>query len=322
MQFSTRYASHWNWLLFLMCACLATTTASTPLPADDASDLKSALPAGSMALSSTPPELSATLPPAEFTLNAENDPPGGARAMDNRDVFRLSVAALAALAQAPVDSTFSSKYYQIPRDTGIGLRLGGPGGNFQSRNMIWGLTLATKYMVDHNSFQNWRFTLYSGNMIVGLIWYMNIDTHEELGSRSTDDGEIFRRTEIAEAQSGVEDLKVALNIEINDLKGPLLTLNQVMMVVVSGLSDIALYDVDQPVPYNEFMTAFASYRGKLFLSFPWPAESPPAWFRYGFILSILQKVALWYLPHRVCKPIRILIKEPRGNIAGYGTLRL
>ena len=322
MQFSTRYASDLNWSLFLMCACLATTTASTPLLADNVSDLKIALPDGSMALSTAPSGLSATLPPAEFTLSAENDPPGGARAMDNRDVFRLSVAALAALAQAPVDSTFSSKYYQIPRDTGIGLRLGGPGGTFESRNMIWGLTLATKYMVDHNSFQNWRFTLYLGNTIVGLIWYINIDTHEEAEPRSTNDLEIFRRTGNAEAQSGGEDLKVALNIEINDLKGPVLTLNQVMMVVVSGLSDIALYNVNQPVPYNEFMTAFASYRGKLFLSFPWPAESPPAWFRYGFILSILQKVALWYLPHTVCKPIRILVKDPRGSIAGYGTLRL
>ncbi|KAL8922329.1 MAG: hypothetical protein Q9172_003621 [Xanthocarpia lactea] len=322
MQFPTPCALDLIWLLFLIFPCLATTTASTRLPADDASDLKIAVPDGSMALSTAPSELSATLPPAEFTISAENDPPGGAHAMDNRDVFRLSVAALAALAQAPVDSTISSKYYQIPRDTGIGLRLGGPGGTFESRNMIWGLTLATKYMVDHNSFQNWRFTLYLGDMVVGLIWYTNVDTHEEFVSKSTNDRGIFRRTEIAEAQSGVKDLKVALNIEINDIKGPVLTLNQVMMVVVSGLSDIALYNVNQRVPYNEFMTAFASYRGKLFLSFPWPAESSPDWFRYGFILTILQKVALWYLPHTVCKPIRILIKQPRGNIAGYGTLRL
>ncbi|KAL8913351.1 MAG: hypothetical protein Q9171_001828 [Xanthocarpia ochracea] len=322
MQSSTRFASVLTWLLFLMCACLATTTASTPLPADDASDLKIALPAGIIALSTTPPELSATLPPADFTLSAENDPPGGARAIDNRDVFRLSVAALAALAQAPVDSTFSSKFYQIPRDPSIGLRLGGPGGTFESRNMIWGLTLATKYMADHNSFQNWRFTLHLEDMIVGVIWYINEGNNEEFESRSTNDREIFRRTEIAEAQSGVEGLKVGADIEIKDLQGPVLNLNQAMMVVVSGLSDIALYDVNQRVPNNEFVTAFPSYRGRLFLSFPWPAGSPPAWFTYRFILLILQKVALRYLPHTVCKPIRILIREPRGTIAGYGNLRL
>ncbi|KAL8858729.1 MAG: hypothetical protein Q9178_004817 [Gyalolechia marmorata] len=252
MQFSTRCTSDLTWLLFLMCACLATTTVSTALPANDASDLKIALPAGSMALSITPPELSATLPPAEFTISAENDPPGGARAMENRDVFRLSVAALAALAQAPVHSTFTSKYYQIPRDPSIGLRLGGPGGTFESRNMIWGLTLATKYMVDHDSFQNSRFTLYLENVIVGLIWYINEDTHEEFESKSTNDRGIFRRTEVAEGQSGVEDLKVALNIKINNLKGPVLTLNQAMMVVVSGLSDIALYDVNQRIWFYTF----------------------------------------------------------------------
>ncbi|KAL8942678.1 MAG: hypothetical protein Q9216_001532 [Gyalolechia sp. 2 TL-2023] len=288
-------------------------TASSPLPADESQSPGIAPSAGGMASSVAPYGLSATLPPADFQLSVAAGAPSGDRTISNRDVFRLSLTALGFLTKAPISSHLAAKHFVIRGGTNIGVGLGGPGGQFDSNYTIWGLVLATEYMVDRNAFGNWRFALHWRNQFVGQIWFFNGNRPSGIEADSTHDRDMSRRTEVIEAQIEVGIPGAFPDVDIMEIQGPVLTLNEVMMVVISGFSDIASHDRNERVLSNRFNTAFPPYGGKLTMSFPWPPLSGPAWFTYDFVRYMLQKLALYYLSQPNYRPIRILLVQPGGG---------
>ncbi|KAL8724457.1 MAG: hypothetical protein Q9166_007942 [cf. Caloplaca sp. 2 TL-2023] len=328
MRFMPQNTSMLAQFPILLCACLAITTTSSPLLADESSDTpKITTSAENKALSIAPPRFSAVLPPADFTFVVASGGDTGTVPIANTDIFGLSIAALAALARAPPETHFAAKRYRIPRDPNIGLSLGGPGRGFDSKYMIWGLTLATKYMVDRSQFRNWLFTLQYRNQNVGQIWFIRANpptgTPIEAGN-TTDSREISQRTDLAGASSEIENLHAVPDIDIQNISGAVMTLNEVMMVIISGLSDVAFHDKSQRIQTNFFVTRFAPYRGRLTMSFPWPRLLSPAWCTWGFMLEVLQKLALWYFRERVYKPVRLLIRSDGagGAVTGYGHLKV
>ncbi|KAL8990510.1 MAG: hypothetical protein Q9169_008104 [Polycauliona sp. 2 TL-2023] len=305
-------------LLLGLSLILTSHAASTPLPADEPV---------SIAPSITQPQLSATLPPPGFTIRVS----GGTKPIQNKDVFTLSLKKFAALAITPFHSYHPAEVLPLADNDKIALAVGGPGGVYSTNYTIWGLTLATSYTVD-TSFRNWIFKLYWQNRFVGQIWFVNgtriASSTETTATSNTTDRSISqrRRADVsAQAQSQVASLGAVPAIQFLFGTGPSLRFNEVMMVIISGLSNIAPHDIHERIPGNRFSTSWgARYRGSLNIDFAWPPGLPAAWFTYNFILFLLVRLAEWALTWALTTlypPIKIYIQEPNvGPSRGQGVL--
>ncbi|KAL9034473.1 MAG: hypothetical protein Q9180_005388 [Flavoplaca navasiana] len=306
-----------------MSLCFPTPSAPPPLPADGLGDTSLRPSPANNALTLALPELSATLPPSSFSIRVF----GGTKPINSQDVFRLSTSALASLAAKPFDRSYRANILSLRRDGKIALALGGPGAYFLPNYTIWGITLATEYMVGH-SFRNWRFELYWQQYHVGQIWYINghqLSTPSVTDALNTDDQQVTWRTNSIIAQSEVANLGAAPAIEILPIPGFLLTLNEVMMTIIGGLSDLAPHDTDERVLNNQFFTRFAPYRARIDIAFSWPPQLSPAWYTYHFLVNFLEGLASWYLSEypsgTSCVPVRISIRQPdAGPVLGQGQL--
>lgn len=321
-----------GYLSLIVSQCLITITTSTPVPADEPLNNQLSPSAQTNALSITPPELSATLPPPGFRISIAN----GNKPIPALNVFQLTITLLAALAASPA-KRFAANTSKVSPTSQIGLAVGGPGARFTANYTIWGLTLASKYMVDHG-FRNWRFPLYWQNQPVGQLWYLNGYPIVEASSNNStqdDDGEEAAAAEIStgaewSAAAPSKELAAPLGVAIPSIEflpsppGPPPTPTQVMMVIISGLSEIAPYDKDERIRNNRFFTTFAPYRGRLAIDFSWPPLLAPGWYTYGFMAGLLVRLAKDYVP-QVDAPgprrLRIVIRQAEGGyVVGQGQL--
>ncbi|KAL9636887.1 MAG: hypothetical protein Q9204_002086 [Flavoplaca sp. TL-2023a] len=306
-----------------MSLCFPTPSAPPPLRANWLGDTSLVPSPANSALNITQPELSATLPPPSFSIRVF----GGTKPITSQDVFRLSISSLTILAAKSFDLSYRANILSLRRDGKIALALGGPGTYFLPNYTIWGITLATEYMVGH-SFRNWRFELYWQQALVGQIWYVNahqMSTPSVTDALNIDDQQVLWQTKSIIAQSEVANLGVAPAIGILPIPGFLLTLNEVMMTIIGGLSDLAPHDADQRVPQNKFFTRFAPYRARIYIAFSWPPQLSPAWYTYHFLVNFLERLASWYLLEypsgTSCVPVRIYIRQPdAGPLLGQGQL--
>lgn len=88
---------------------------------------------------------------------------------------------------------------------------------------------------------------------------------------------------------------MTLSIEILPSERPDPTLNEVMLVIISGFSDIAMHDKDQPIRNNRFPTIFQPYGETLDIRISWPPLLYPSWYTYGFMAMLLDRIAADYL---------------------------
>ncbi|KAL8900625.1 MAG: hypothetical protein Q9192_000969 [Flavoplaca navasiana] len=306
-----------------MSLCFPTPSAPPPLPADGLGDTSLTPSPTNSAFTLAQPELSVTLPPSSFSIRVF----GGTKPINSQDVFRLSISAFATLAAKSFDRSYRANILLLHRDPKIALALGGPGANFLANYTVWGITLATAYMVGH-SFRNWRFELYWQQQLVGQIWYVNghqLSTPLVSDALDTDDQQVTWRNKSTIAQYQVANLGAAPAIWILPIPGFLLTLNEVMMTIIGGLSDLAPHDTDQRVPKNKFFTRFAPYRARIDIAFSWPPQLSPAWYTYHFLVDFLERLASWYFSEypsgTSCVPVRISMRQPdAGPVLGQGQL--
>ncbi|KAL9605308.1 MAG: hypothetical protein Q9179_001482 [Wetmoreana sp. 5 TL-2023] len=268
----------------------------------------------------TPPSnLSALKPPREFTYNLA----GGSVPLNNRGCFQLTIHALATLVKAQyVSREPTSTYLRVPSAPGMALSLSGvhQGGGFDVRFMIWGLTLAIKRMVDQERFRNWRFTLRWRGDLVGTLWYFYESSHDGVEGNGPPIWENTTRIELPTVPSRLVDENAGgITFGIEEVHDSNLRLNDVMMVIVSGLTDIAVHDMENQVRQDRFETFFVRYNARFRL---WPDVQPPAsptWFTYEVVRSALQTVASGYLQQETIRSIRILIFRS-GIVYGHGEL--
>ncbi|KAL8847947.1 MAG: hypothetical protein Q9221_007012 [Calogaya cf. arnoldii] len=314
-----------GWLLLLFSFCLITVTTSTPLPTDEHKESKLGLSSDSHALSIAQPRLSVRLPPPGFTITYAS----GNKPIKDRDIFELTIKVLSQVALTPFGNSYRAHIYTVPNAPNIGLGLGGPGARHFTNYTVWGLTLANKYMVDNNSFRNWRFKLYYQTVFVRQIWYVNGNPVLEANDTTTNNNPAFPpRTQIAELQDlELPTLGVVPAIQFpHSGPGPQPTLNEVMMTIISGLSEIAPYDSNQKIANNSFSTNFAPYRGTLEINFSWPPLLAPAWYTVKFMIALLYLMAQNYInflgqpgPPR----LQVLVKQSAGGPeVGRGVLRI
>ncbi|KAL8645981.1 MAG: hypothetical protein Q9226_007057 [Calogaya cf. arnoldii] len=320
-----RKAMRLGWLPLLSSFCLITLSTSTPLPADEPGNNNLGLPYDSNALSIAQPRLSVRLPPPRFAITAAS----GTKPIRDRDIFELSIKVLSQVALTPFGISYRAHVYTVPNAPNIGLGVGGPGARHFTNYTVWGLTLATKYMVDNNSFRNWRFKLYYGTVFVGQIWYVNGNPILNVNdTNTTNDPALPPQTQITQLQDPqIPTLGAVPAIQFwPSGPGPQPTLNEVMMTIISGLSEIAPYDKDQKIANNYFSTNFAPYRGTLEINFSWPPLLAPAWYTFKFMIALLGFMAQKYInflgqpgPPR----LRVLVKQSAGGLeVGRGVLRI
>lgn len=247
---------------------------------------------------------------------------GGSIHLGNKECFLITLGALNSLVKLPIDGrSLASKYFRSQQVPDIALYFNGKHaeGGFDVRYMIWGLNRAIAYMVDRQLFFDWRFTLRWQNKFVGYLWYLYERPREGFEANKTSDWSNLTHTGRDIAIFGNGDQNAVFIFHIEGLPSGTLSLNDVMMVIIGGLTDIATNDMAVQVHGNSFHTQLAPYRGRFELM---PAASPlyfPSWFTYDVIRQALGSSAAWYVLSETCKPAQILMFRD-GQYCGRGSL--
>ncbi|KAL8831602.1 MAG: hypothetical protein Q9170_005220 [Blastenia crenularia] len=285
-------------------------SAATPLAASELKPLKIGPQAANQALSPPSDDFSTNPPPQGFTVDVVSGT--GGRPISNRIVFPLAINVLSSItALSRKNSPLRAAEWQGPPNSKILLAIGGPGARFFANYTVWGVSIAVRDMVRHNSFANYRFELHWQGAFVGQIWFVN----GKSGIEASGTSELSQRTDISIANAETRDLSTIPDIKFKEVAGTIVEFNRAMMTVISGFMDIALHSKDAQLPSNRFVTQFPPHSGRLNLQlFAAPQAPLPAWFTYEFILVLLRKIVTLYIrPQATFLPVEILIKEPNGG---------
>ena len=302
LQTVAKVSMSWpSYSIFHLVFCLAVLASTNPAPQNGALTDRSSDPISieRRASASQSLNVSARLPRAGFAFEVT----GGVKPLSDRECFGITISALADLAHAPFYSQFpSTRYYQLPGHLDLVLILAGHlNKKFHVKYMIWGLTTAIKHMVDNNQFRDWRFILSWRNKPVGTISFFHVTP--SVGIPWNDTAVTQNRTE-----SGLLEILLGitspsdLTVSFYWVPGNDLNLSQVMMVIVGGLTDLAIYDIHQEISGSRFVTIFVPYRTRFGLHID-TRSAPAHWFTYEIVCATLLRIASFYLEHQACKPL-------------------
>ncbi|KAL8916124.1 MAG: hypothetical protein Q9208_008691 [Pyrenodesmia sp. 3 TL-2023] len=323
MLFISQSVSLPTWSLLLLAAQLIAHVSTNPLPANEVN----AVPPGTSTIAATSPDgipvnsssfLAATLPPSDFTVEATV----GTVELDRRQVFPLTIHALSELVGLPPNDPVRAQDYRLPEIQGMSLATSGvgPQSQFQAQYMIWGLTLAVRFMKDRQEFRNWRFTLQWQGNVVGGLFYLHRSPRDTIDSSATlSVGDAWQTDAPRAAPSTpVDNAVVTFSIYAADRVH--IDYDDAMMVLVAGMTDLAGHRMDEPVDRYHFETTWLPYTGWFSLS---PSKVTPAslrqgWFVYGLVSQLITRLTSVYsspesvicqLPYRtVCRAARIRMR--------------
>ncbi|KAL8656928.1 MAG: hypothetical protein Q9226_002434 [Calogaya cf. arnoldii] len=247
-------------------------------------------------IGATPSALSASLPPVGFTIG---DPEVGTVALSSYIVFQSITTALEELVASPFESRVSAtRYYPYAN---LLLVLTGPSASaFDVKFMVWGLTLIIRRMVDLNSFRNYRFRLNWNGNSVGLVWLMYRTPRNGLDTNNTAISTIPQPSNLDAIHVGIKAT------DLSTRAFPPFTLNDAMMAIISGLTDIAPNDILRPVPHGHIVSTWPPSRGQFSLTSLVPQDTQ-VWFHYLVVLNTLRLLARQVL-------LRVLIPQMQITI--------
>ncbi|KAL8723900.1 MAG: hypothetical protein Q9181_007096 [Wetmoreana brouardii] len=309
------------WLAVYLATTL--TTAKPVAWTSSASVLQASPISGGTVLPSTTPNVSAVLPPAEFTIDASD----GSVALGDKNCFLLTIKALITIAKLPFNARTRAQEHVYARAApGMVLILSGPldDGGFGVGYIVWGLTLAIRHMVDHAQFSNLRFTLRLRGQFVGTVWYRymwNAASPSSIeGNQTSSISKSLIRNDLAMAQHIVnDDENTVIEFAIRGLPDGRMDLNEAMMVIVGGFTDVAVRDLDEQISARRYVSNFPPFRAIFELC---PAPPPPAvasWFTWRIVYLALGQVAKWYLTHDEPRPVQVVMFLDRAY-HGWGML--
>lgn len=311
MQFRSKLA-YFALLLFPYLFTII-STAPTSTNSFETENDKISITNGDGPLEAPPLNVSATFPPAGFSIEASY----GTVEMNSKGCFFATFIGLSNLAAASYNSWISgSLIIDPPAFPDVTLSVSGLSteAGFNSKYGIWGLTLAIKYMVDRNEFRNWRFTLRAPNAILGTVWFFYRSPREGIEANGTSIESSLRNADLATAALITNEENANPTFSVRDVQGPVLNFNAVMMVIVGGLTDIAPYEMSQPLSHH-FRTAFPPYRLRFDL---WPG-TPSTVFTYEIVRQTFAGLVMWYMTRPICKPAQITLLVD-GSVYGVGNL--
>ncbi|KAL9595591.1 MAG: hypothetical protein Q9219_006355 [cf. Caloplaca sp. 3 TL-2023] len=165
-------------------------------------------------------------------------------------------------------------------------------------------------MVDHNQCLERRFLLRWRSQAVGTITYAWEPSYQGMGSGATPP-ESLPQSWLGE----VDD--VLVDTQIQELPGGDLDVNDIVMVLVGGMTDIAVHDFYSQVNGGHFKATYAPYRGIFELSPSIPPSTSSTWFTYEIVRYVIGKLAIWYLSREVWRPAQIVMLR-QGLFCGHG----
>ncbi|KAL8663030.1 MAG: hypothetical protein Q9168_008160 [Polycauliona sp. 1 TL-2023] len=212
-----------------------------------------------------PSNSSVSRPPPAFDVGP---PQLGIIGIPDRAIFALVDKALSELVVLPFDSITPSS--RVVRNQGVNavLALSGPlGGGFPVKYMVWGLASAMARMVTLNSFRNYRFPLRWNGHEVGHVWILYGTPRDGLtANRTADLGTISQPmkepvTPISGSNTALQACNVQCNL-IDITSNPPMSLNDAMMAIISGYTDIAPFNFSQQTPGARFQSVWPPFVGR------------------------------------------------------------
>lgn len=319
------------WGLLLLAARLITLVTTNPLPANevnavppDTSTIATTSP-GEIPVN-TPSYLAGTLPPPDFTIEATV----GTVELDRRAVFPLTITALGDLVGLPSDDQARPRDYRSPdfQDMSLATSGIGPQSQFLPQHMIWGLTLAVKYMKDQQQFRNWRFTLQWQGNVVGTLLYLYTSPGDTIESSATPSAGDLWQPDAPISAHGIPVDDAVVTTEIYAVESVQIEYEDAMMVLVSGMTDLAMHRMDEPVVGYHFDTTWLPYACWFLLnpSKVTPGSLPPRWFRYNRVRQLILRLSSEYssplslmchIPYRgTCRAARIKMRSSDVTVCG------
>lgn len=133
-----------------------------------------------------------------------------------------------------------------------------PQGAFEVRYAVWSLIIAINFMVNHNAYRNWHFTLKWQGHVVLTLWFIATMTQKLDRGSAASWRKMAKSTLIA--TSILDDADTA-NLSFELLYGfRSVDLSDAMMVIVGGLSWTAPHPEGLFVDSSSFRGDFPSYK--------------------------------------------------------------
>ncbi|KAL8751499.1 MAG: hypothetical protein Q9184_006051 [Pyrenodesmia sp. 2 TL-2023] len=331
MLFISQSVSLPTWSLLLLAARLIAHVSTNPLPANEVN----AVLQGTSTIAATSPDespintssyLTATLPPSDFTIEATV----GTVELDRRGVFSLTINALGRLVESRPGDPVRPDDYRSPEFQGMSLATSGigPQSEFRAQYMIWGLTLAIKHMEDRQEFRNWRFALRWQGNVVGRLLYLYRSPRDTIESSATLSAGDPWQTGAPVSAPDVSENDTVVRFSIYAAPKAQIEYDDAMMVLVSGMTDLAMHRMDEPVERYHFDTTWLPYAGRFSLrpSPITPASLQQGWFKYHLVRNLILRLtsvysspqsAMCQLQHgRVCRAAAIHMRATDADVGG------
>lgn len=272
-------------------------------------------------------QVSANLPPPGFSIRSERTTPP--ETLTDIECFAVTTFVLSHLAAETWTTSIPSRAYIAPGHYGLSLiLLGGPESPHLMRTdyLTWGLTLAIKNMVDHQNFQNMRFSLEWQNRQVGLIEFRATIYHNVNEANTTQDPMIRISGQSSTLESVPSVGASDVNVRVKEKDGELMKAHDVFMAIVGGLRDIAPFDMSAEVSTREhgsskFVSTFEPYNAEFILRAISGVYTPqPDWCTYE--VSILQNSPPFFVPKHPLGPTDDLQSAEPVALQGLWVLRM
>lgn len=281
---------------------LLTIATSSPLSANGSSTNRESLnnePAThKSALSIAQPQLSIIDPPAGFSISRVAFT--GTGVLASKDMFILSIEAMSYLSQRSYNNVLKARSFEIPQHQENAILIGGPAGNIITKYAVWGMVRALQYMVEQHQYDPCLFELLYETRLVGSISFFSANGLESItGANGTASHEVPRRTptetSLVIAQPDISSPPIYPIVGISAGLGSFMRLADVMMTIISALSDLAPRQMHDVIHGNTFVSGFPGRRGLFLLNYrESTTDESPIWLTLGFLVYVLKRLEAWY----------------------------
>ncbi|KAL9576460.1 MAG: hypothetical protein Q9212_007081 [Teloschistes hypoglaucus] len=263
-------------------------------------------------------DYSSVLEPPE-TLTVRADPCGVP--LQDHDIFLLILLTAGRLARLPWGG--ATARYGVYRtsdasDIALLVRGGYPDGGFDVKIMIWGLSVATRFMIESKCFCFRRFVLWLDDRPMGELHFRSASSGMGVEATTLEGSEdvMHGGSNISTAVAGLP-----LTFRINSVIGPPMSVGDIVMTLLGGFEDVGFRGIGTRIHSGHFTTSRRQYRVvfDFHVLVPPPGEAP-AWFTCEITWAAMESLVKAYFLETRRRFTPVLIAMTRDRVlAGSGT---
>ncbi|KAI4103396.1 MAG: hypothetical protein L6R37_003835 [Teloschistes peruensis] len=256
------------------------------------------------------------VPPSTLTIQAlPCGPP-----LEDSEIFLLTLLTAGRLAKLPWGGA-TARYglYRTENTSNIALlvRGGYPHGGFEVKMTIWGLSIATRFMIESKEFCFRRFVLSLDGRSIGDLDFRPVSSSTDVETMMLEDSK-----DILQAGSNIStaDAGFPLTIRISNLPGPEMSIGDIVMTLLGGFEDVAFRGFSTQIHSGHFITSRRQYRVALdfHVVFP-PPLAAPVWFTCEIVWGVMEAlVKSYFLEQRRRRTPALISMTKDGMLAGSG----